>query len=398
MQSKFKSEFKIETDLVRAGVGQDPRTGSVSTPIYQTSTFQHRKLGESTGFDYSRTSNPTRQALEEAIARLEQGRRGFAFASGMAAVSAVLGLFAPSDHLVVTEDLYGGTYRLIEQVLAPLGGPRATFVDTSDLSAVEQAIRPQTKALFVETPTNPILKVADLAGLRRLADQHGLLLIVDNTFLTPYLQRPLTMGADIVVHSASKYLSGHNDVVSGLAVANDSGLAERIGFLQNSIGAIPGPQDCWLMLRGIKTLAVRMDRHQENAQRIAEWLSTHPQVTRVYYPGLPDHPGYELQRNQADGCGGMISFRVRTPEMVAPVLANLKIILFAESLGGVESLLTYPKTQTHADMPEELLNRLGIDGTLLRLSVGIEHADDLIADLDQALNKAAEEVQHGRPA
>ena len=385
-------DFKLESRIVHVGVGRDKATGSVSTPIYQTATFQHEAFGRSTGFDYSRTSNPTRLALEEAIADLEQGSAGFAFASGMAAIACIMELFRPEDHLVVTEDLYGGTYRLFQQILLPRGGPKATFVDTSNLDAVRSAIRPETRGLFVETPTNPILKIADLKGLRQLADEHGLLLIVDNTFLTPFFQQPLQFGADIVVHSASKYLSGHNDVVAGLVAVRDRQLAERVGFLQNAIGGILGPQDSWLVLRGIKTLAVRMERHASNALRIAQWLSEHPLITEVYYPGLEHHPGHDIQQQQARGNGGMVSFRVVSPSLVPPLLSNLRLILFAESLGGVESLLTYPKTQTHADIPEDMLNRLGIDDCLLRFSVGIENADDLIADLDQALRLAGEET------
>ena len=385
-------DLKLESKLVHVGVGRDKSTGSVSTPIYQTATFQHEAFGRSTGFDYSRTSNPTRQALEEAIADLEQASAGFAFASGMAAIACIMELFQPGDHLVVTEDLYGGTYRFFQQVLLPRGGPKATFVDTSDLEAVKSAIRPETRGLFVETPTNPILKIADMNGLRQLADEHGLLFIVDNTFLTPYFQQPLQFGADLVIHSASKYLSGHNDVVAGLVAVRDQQLAEKVGFFQNAVGGILGPQDSWLVLRGIKTLAVRMERHASNALRVAQWLREHPLVTEVYYPGLEQHPGHELQQKQARGHGGMVSFRVRHASLVPPLLGHLRLILFAESLGGVESLLTYPKTQTHADIPEDMLNRLGIDDRLLRLSVGIENADDLIADLDQALRLAGEEV------
>lgn len=386
----LQSNLKLDTRLVRVGVGRDPQTGAISTPIHQVATFQHEALGHSTGYDYSRTSNPTRLALEESIANLEGGCAGFAFASGMAAAAAVLDLFAPSDHLIVTEDLYGGTYRLLEQVVLPRGGPQVTFVDTSDINAVREAIRPETRGLFLETPTNPVLKIADLARLRQLTAEHNQLLIVDNTFMTPYLQRPLQFGADIVLHSASKYLSGHNDVIAGLVVAREPDIAERIAFLQNAVGAILGPQDSWLVLRGMKTLALRMERHEQNAMRLATWLANHPLVTDVYYPGLSGHPGHDLQKKQADGHGGMVSFRVVRPELVPVILKEVKLILFAESLGGVETLITYPTTQTHADMPLELRKQLGIDDTLLRLSVGIEHVDDLIADLDQALAKAKE--------
>lgn len=357
--------MRLSTALVHAGVRRDPRTGAVSTPIYQSATFQHPGLGESTGYDYSRTGNPTRQALEEALARLEGGARGLAFASGMAAVHCALQIFQPGDHLIVTADLYGGTYRLCTQVC----GFTVSFVDTSDIGAVEAALRPETKAVFVETPTNPMMKTADLAALARLTSRQGLLLIVDNTFLTPYLQRPLELGANIVVHSATKYLAGHNDVVAGGLVAREAALGERLAFLQNACGAVLGPQDSWLVMRGLKTLALRMDRHQANARQMAAWLEAHPLVEQVYYPGL----------------GGMLSFTVTDAALVPQVLRRVGLILFAESLGGVESLITYPATQTHADIPPDVRERLGISDRLLRFSVGIEDAHDLIDDLQQAL-------------
>jgi cystathionine gamma-synthase len=376
--------MNIETLLVRAGVERDSTTGAISTPIYQSATFQHPELGVSTGYDYSRTANPTRTALEEAIAALEQGARGFAFSSGMAAITTVLFLFKPGDHLVVSEDLYGGTYRLLAQVFSEFG-IQASFVDTSCTKEIEAAIRPDTRALFIETPTNPLMKITDLEKAVVLARTYGLLTIIDNTFMTPYLQRPLTYGADIVLHSATKYLGGHNDTVAGLVVTRDAELGERIGLLQNACGAILGPQDAWLILRGLKTLAIRIEKQQQNALAIAEWLQRHSAVETVYYPGLSGHPNREVAERQASGFGGMLSFSVHDPDIVPHVLKNVKVITFAESLGGVESLITFPARQTHADIPKEVREHLGITDRLLRLSVGIENANDLILDLEEAL-------------
>ncbi|HMN02810.1 PLP-dependent aspartate aminotransferase family protein [Geobacter anodireducens] len=375
--------MNIATQAAQIGLDWDTRTGAVTVPIYQTATFRHPGLGQSTGYDYSRSGNPTRQALEEGIARLDGGARGFAYASGMAAIANLLLLFRSGDHLVVTEDLYGGTCRLFDQILVQYG-LSFTYVDTSDPEAVRGAIRPETRALFVESLTNPLLKVADVAALSALCRERGLLCIVDNTFLTPYLLRPLDLGADITVYSGTKYLSGHNDTVSGLVAVRDQVLADRVYFLQNSVGAVLGPQDAWLTIRGMKTLSVRLDRQQENAGRIAEWLARHPRVRRVFYPGLPDHPGHELLARQARGFGAMIAFEVDDKALVERVLLNTELISFAESLGGVETLITFPQVQTHADIPPAVRERLGINDVLLRLSVGIEDADDLIADLDQA--------------
>ncbi|GAW93689.1 trans-sulfuration enzyme family protein [Calderihabitans maritimus] len=376
--------MKIDTRLVQVGVGWDEKTGAISMPIYQSATFRHPALGQSTGFDYSRTGNPTRQVLEDSMAELDGGSRGFAFASGMAAITAILMLFSPGDHLVVSDDLYGGTYRVLEQVFRRFG-LKASYVDTSDLKKVEEAIEEKTKALFIETPTNPLLKITDISRGASLAQRYNLLTIVDNTFMTPYLQKPLELGADIVVYSATKYLGGHNDLVGGIVVVKNEELAEKMFFIQNSCGMILGPQDCWLLLRGLKTLGVRMDRHQQNALEIARWLKEHPLVEKVYYPGLPEHPGYELCLRQAAGWGGMLSFTVKDAGRVEKILSRLKIISFAESLGGVESLITYPVTQTHADIPEEMRLRAGVTDKLLRLSVGLEAADDLIEDLSQAM-------------
>ena len=379
--------MQISTLTAQIGLEWDTRTGAVTVPVYQTATFRHPGLGQSTGFDYSRSGNPTRLALENGIARLDNGSRGFAYSSGMAAIASLLLLFKSGDHLVVTEDLYGGTCRLFDKVFNQYG-LSFTYVDTSDLAAVRNALRPETKALFVETLTNPLLKFADLPALAGLCRERDLLLIADNTFLTPYLLRPLDLGADITVYSATKYLSGHNDTVSGLVVARDPQLAERIYFHQNAAGAVLGPQDSWLTIRGMKTLSVRLDRQQQNAQTLAEWLTNHPRITRVHYPGLTDHPHHERMKQQTNGFGAMIAFEVDNPALVEQILLKTGLISFAESLGGVESLITFPEVQTHADIPVELRQRLGINNVLLRLSVGIEDVNDLIADLSQALETA----------
>lgn len=375
--------MNILTELAQIGNRRDPY-GAISFPVYHSSTFAHPGFGQSTGFDYSRTGNPTRQALEDAMASLEEGTKGFAFSSGMGAITTILSLFSQGEHLLVTEDLYGGTYRILEEVFSRFG-LQVTFVDSSNLDTIAKEIRPHTKAIFTETPTNPLMKIADLKGIASLCQKHGLLNIVDNTFLTPYLQKPLNLGADIVIHSGTKYLGGHNDVVAGLVVVQGEELAARFGRLQNSLGATLGPQDSWLIIRGLKTLALRMRAQEENALQIAQWLETHPLVTAVYYPGLKHHPSYATQLEQARGFGAMLSFRVKSPSLIPEILKSLKIISYAESLGGVESLITYPATQTHADIPHEVRARLGVDDCLLRLSLGIEAAEDLIGDLEQAL-------------
>lgn len=376
----------FDTRLAQIGTRKENNTGAVSYPVYHATAYRHPALGISTGYDYSRTANPTRDVLEDAIASLEGGDAGFACSSGMAAIQTVMGLFSQGDHLVVSLDLYGGTYRLFERVLARYG-LSFSYVDMRDLSAVNKAIRPQTKALFVETPTNPQLQVADLRALAGTARRHGLILIVDNTLMTPYLQRPLSLGADVVIHSATKYLGGHNDVLAGLIVTKGEELTERMRFLHNSIGAVLAPQDAWLLMRGMKTLALRMERHQSNAEALAEVLAEHPLVDKVFYPAF-DPESAAVQRTQAAGFGGMLSFRVTDPGLVAPFLRSLKLISFAESLGGVESLITYPATQTHADMPEERRRLTGVCDRLLRLSVGIEHPEDLIGDVKQAFDWA----------
>ena len=375
----------IATLLAQAGNRRDPATGAISVPIYQTASFSHTALGNSTGFDYSRSSNPTRLALEETLAAAEGGVRAFAFASGLAAIDCLLHLFRSGDRLVVTEDLYGGTFRLFEKVYRPLGLD-AVYVNTSDLAAVKRALaEPDVRAVFVESPTNPLLRIADLRAIAEQACARNLLTIVDNTFLTSYQQRPLQQGADLVVYSATKYLAGHNDVVAGAVVARTLELAERVAFFQNAVGGVLGPQDSWLTLRGLKTLPLRMEKQQANSLRLAQWLAVQAHVRAVHYPGLPDHPGRDLLLREQSGFGGMIAFEVDDVARVPAILSGVKVFSFAESLGGVESLITYPAVQTHADIDPATRARLGIHDRLLRLSVGIEDADDLIADLRQVL-------------
>ncbi len=384
--------MKLESLLAQMGSVSDSVTGAVSFPVHHATAFRHPRLGQSTGFDYARTKSPTRAVLEEAIARLESGDAGFACGSGMAALQLVFSLFGQGSHLLVSLDLYGGTYRLLEKVLSRYG-ISATYVDTNDLDALESAFRPGvTKAVLLETPTNPLMKITDIERVCRWARARELISIVDNTLMTPFFQRPIELGADIVVHSASKYLGGHNDVLAGLVVTRVKALSEQVAFLHNSIGAVLGPQDSWLLMRGMKTLALRMERHQENALRIATWLAAHPLVERVYHPGLESHPGHALQKRQASGNTGIFSFKLKDARLVEPVLRHVQLIAFAESLGGVESLMTYPSVQTHADIPEEMRRRVGVDERLLRYSVGIEHVDDLIADLWQAFEAARREV------
>jgi cystathionine gamma-synthase len=383
--------MKIESRLAQIGSISEPVTGAVSYPIVQATAFRHPKLGQSTGFDYSRTKNPTRSVLEAAAAELESGDAGFACSSGMAALQVVFALFSQGDHLLVSLDLYGGTYRLIEKVMTRFG-VTASYIDTNDLDAMESAVRPETKAILIETPTNPLMMITDLEKICLWAKKKGLLTIVDNTLLTPYFQRPIEWGADIVVHSATKYLGGHNDVLAGLIVTKGKELSEQIAFLQNSIGAVLGPQDSWLLMRGMKTLALRMERHEFNATAIAKWLETHPMVEEVFYPALPSHPGHEIQNKQSSGNTGIFSFKMKDSRYIEPILRSIRLIAFAESLGGVESLMTYPAVQTHADIPEEIRRAVGVDDRLLRFSVGIEHVDDLIEDLSQAFEVARTET------
>lgn len=377
--------MNIETILAQAGSRRDPSTGAVSTPIYQCATFRHPALGESTGFDYSRTANPTRQALEQAMAELEGGARGLAFSSGMAAVDNVVRLLAPKDKVLITEDLYGGTYRLFQKVYAQYG-IEAVYVDTSNTEAVKKALEDSlVKMLFVEVPTNPLLKIADIKELGKLAAEKNVLYVVDNTFLAPCTLRPLDLGADIVLHSATKYLGGHNDVVAGIVVTKTAELGEKLFFFQNSVGSILSPNDSWLILRGLKTLHLRVERQEKNALTVAKFLETHPRVKKVFYPGLKSHSGYETQLKQAKGFGGMVSFEVDDNLLVPEILRKVSVFLFAESLGGTESLITFPSVQTHADIGIEIRDRVGVTDKLLRLSVGIEHEDDLINDLKIAL-------------
>ncbi|MDN3019263.1 methionine biosynthesis PLP-dependent protein [Paenibacillus sp. BSR1-1] len=367
--------YKIDTKLAQIGNRSETATGTVNPPVYFSTAFRHEGIGQSTGFDYIRTGNPTRQLLEKTIADLEGGDQGFACSSGMAAILTILALFESGDEWLVSEDLYGGTYRLLEQGYKKWG-LKSQYVNTCCPEEIEKKISPQTKAIFLETPTNPLMQESDIAEVSKIAKKHGILLIVDNTFYTPLLQQPITLGADIVIHSATKYLGGHNDVLAGLVVAKGKELCEALAFHHNGAGAVLSPFDSWLLMRGMKTLSLRMKQHQKNAKAVVEYLSTHEGVTDVLYPGR----------------GGMVSFRVKDESWVNPFLQNLKLISFAESLGGTESFITYPATQTHADIPEEIRIQSGVCNRLLRFSVGIEDAEDIIFDLKQALAKVSEGV------
>ncbi|MET3657725.1 bifunctional cystathionine gamma-lyase/homocysteine desulfhydrase [Sporosarcina psychrophila] len=376
--------MRAKTKLIHGGIVGDATTGAVSTPIYQVSTYKQQTVGQFNGYEYSRTGNPTRHALEVLISDLEGGKAGFAFGSGMAAISSVMMLFSKGDHIVLTDDVYGGTYRVITKVLNRFG-ISATFVDSSDITNVDEAIKENTKAIFLESPTNPLLKITDIEAVTKLAKEKGLLTIVDNTFMTPYFQQPIAQGADIVLHSATKYIGGHSDVVAGLVVVATEKLAEDLHFIQNSVGAILGPQDSWLLIRGIKTLGLRMEEHNVNAQKIAEFLDGHAAVGKVYYPGLKTHPGRELMTRQATGFGGMISFDVGSEKKADELLAKLRYFTLAESLGAVESLISIPARMTHASIPRERRLQLGITDGLVRISVGIEDVEDLLEDLAKAL-------------
>ena len=378
--------MRFGTKAIHAGVEPDPTTGAIMTPIYQTSTYVQAAPGDHKGYEYSRTHNPTRTALQNALAALENGTHGLCFATGMASIDAICKLFKPGDEIVSTNDLYGGTYRLFTKIFEGFG-LKFTFVDMGDPANVAAAMTPNTKLIWVETPTNPMLKVIDIMAMAALAKKHGCLLGVDNTFASPYLQNPLDMGADIIMHSVTKYLGGHSDVVMGALVVNDAALAERLAFIQNSCGATPGPQDCFLVLRGLKTLHLRMQRHCENGAVVAEWLVKHPKVERVYWPGLPTHPNHAVAKAQMRGFGGMISFTLKGDRMedAMKVLSSTELFCLAESLGGVESLLGHPASMTHASIPREERLKSGLADTLIRLSVGLEDAEDLIADLEQAL-------------
>lgn len=355
--------------------------GAISYPIYQTATYEHPQAGQSTGFDYSRLQNPTREHLEKMIAGLESGIDAFALSTGMAAITLLMELFRPGDHLIVEADLYGGSIRLFEHVNKK-NNYEFTHLNCAE-DDIEGAIRDNTKAIYIETPTNPMMNVSDIAAIAEIAKKHGLLLIVDNTFLSPYFQNPLKLGADIVVHSGTKFLGGHNDTLAGFLVTNNEEVMDRLRFLIKTTGAGLAPFDCWLILRGMKTLGIRMERSQENAIRIAEWLKTQSIVRKVYYPGLPEHPGYEIMKKQARGFGSMITFQVDSKEHALQILKQVRMIKFAESLGGVETLITYPTTQTHADVPEEIRLKNGITPCTLRLSTGIEDIEDLLGELSE---------------
>jgi len=374
----------FSTRAVHAGQQEDPLAGAVMTPIYQTSTYVQEGLGRHKGYEYARTQNPTREALERNVASLEGGQYGFAFGSGLAATDTVLKLLSAGDHVVCGENVYGGTHRLMERVYARLG-LAFTFVDSRDIRNIERAVIPATRMIYCETPTNPMMHITDLAAVGDLTQARGLLLTVDNTFATPFFQRPLSSGADIVIHSTTKYLNGHSDMVGGVVITSRDDLAERIGFLQNGAGAVPGPMDCWLALRGIKTLPLRMRRHDENGRRIAQWLSQHRAITKIYYPGLPSHPQHDLACRQMTGFGGMISIDLGDPEKARRMAERTKIFALAESLGGVESLIGHPASMTHASVPVAMRQAMGLTDSLIRLSCGIEDADDLMADLEQAL-------------
>jgi len=382
MREVFK--MKRKTMMIHGGIVGDEHTGAVSVPIYQVSTYKQEAVGKHKGYEYSRTGNPTRFALEELVKDLEGGERGFAFGSGMAAITAVMMLFNSGDHVILTDDVYGGTYRVMTKVLNRLG-IESTFVDTSSLEEIEKAIQPNTKAIYIETPTNPLLKVTDIAGAVEIARKHNLMTIVDNTFSTPYWQQPLALGVDIVLHSATKYIGGHSDVVAGLVVVKSEKLAEDLHFVQNSTGGVLGPQDSWLLMRGIKTLGLRMEATERNANEIVSFLQEHPAVEKIYYPGLPSHPNHEIAKKQADGFGGMISFDVGSEEKANQLLQKVKYFTLAESLGAVESLISVPAKMTHASIPKDRREALGITDGLVRISVGIEDVEDLIADLKQAL-------------
>ncbi len=377
--------MKFATKAIHAGQEPDPSTGAIIAPIFQTSTYVQAGLGEHKGFEYSRTQNPTRSALEECMAAIEEGRYGLAFASGMAAESAILSLLSAGEHMVSCDDLYGGSYRIFERVMRRYN-VETTYVAAGNIAGYERAIRPNTKMIWLETPTNPLLRLIDIQAVAEIAHRHNLLLVVDNTFASPYFQQPLKLGADIVVHSTTKYLNGHSDIIGGALVLNNEEVYQAIKFYQNAAGGVPSPFDSWLTLRGIKTLAVRMRQHEENAIAVAKFLTEHPRVEKVYYPGLPAHPDYALAKRQMSGFGGMVSFQFKGVYAdVDKVVRRFKVFGLAESLGGVDSLVCHPASMTHGSIPKDIRESRGLTDTLLRLSVGIEDVDDLLADLEQAL-------------
>ncbi len=381
--------MKKNTKYIHAGAHPDPSTGAIMTPIYQTSTYVQEAPGVNKGFEYARSQNPTRQALEEALAVIEEGKYGLAFSSGVAATDAVIKLLKPGDEVIAGNDMYGGTYRLFSKVFAKFGIV-FHYIDLSDENQIRKCINPNTKMIWVETPTNPLMNIADISAIASITQKHKLILCVDNTFASPALQNPLTLGANIVMHSATKYLSGHSDVIQGALVMNDKALRDELYFIQKSCGAVPGPMDCFLVLRGIKTLGIRMERHAANGEKIAHFLRAHPAVKKVYWPGFEEHPGHVTAKKQMKAFGGMISFELKQESIEAArnLLSNTKLFSLAESLGGVESLINHPASMTHASIPREERIKNGLSDTLIRLSVGIEDADDLMEDLAQAIERA----------
>ena len=376
----------FSTRAIHAGQSPDPTTGSVTVPIYQTSTYVQDELGQHKGYEYARVQNPTREALEENVAALENGLAGHAFASGMAAISTLLTLTRTGDHVVCSQNVYGGTYRFFSQILERYG-LRFSWIDSTDLDAVERAMTEETRLVYVETPTNPMMEITDIAAVADIAHQRGAVLAVDNTFLSPRFQRPLELGADIVIHSTTKFLNGHSDSIGGILVSSRAKDAEWFAFVQKSVGAILSPFDCFLVMRGLKTLAVRMDRHESSGRSVAEFLNGHASVKRVLYPGLPNHPGYEVQSRQASGYGALITFDVGSYAAAKNLLDNLEVMSLAESLGGVETLISHPASMTHASVPPDKREELGITAGMVRVSVGLEDVEDLVADLDSALAK-----------
>jgi cystathionine beta-lyase/cystathionine gamma-synthase len=375
----------FSTDCIHAGQSPEPITGAVTYPIFQTSTYVQPELGRHKGYEYARTKNPTRSVLEAALAALERGKHGHCFASGMSAIDVVFRMLQSGDHVVAGENMYGGSYRLFSRVLEKFG-LQFTYVDTSSVEAVRGAMRENTRVVFLETPTNPMMTITDIAACAEVAHAGGALVVVDNTFCSPYLQRPIELGADIVVHSTTKFLNGHSDSVGGAVISNSDDVAEKIGFLQNAVGAILSPFDSWLVLRGIKTLAVRMRCHEENGMAMASYLSNHPKVLKIYYPGLPDHPGHALAKKQMNGFGALISFDLGSHENAKKFLDRVRLCSLGESLGGVETLISHPESMTHASVPVAERTRLGITPGLVRISVGIEDVEDLIADLENAFD------------
>lgn len=381
-QKNYDLEF--ETISVRGASGGDKTTGAISYPIYQSATFKHPELNKSTGYDYSRTNNPTREEVEKTLNLLECGLGALAFSTGVAAITACIHLFKPGDHIIISEDLYGGTFRLFNDIYSAFG-IKASFIDTSNISEIEKEILENTKGIFIETPSNPLMRVSDISSISNICKSKNLILIVDNTFLTPYFQKPLLLGADIVVHSGTKFLGGHNDVLAGFIVSNNENILEKLKIIQNSTGAVLSSFDSWLILRGIKTLHIRLEKSQENAIILANYLKANRNIEKVYYVGLEDNIGYKVNSIQSTGFGSMISFRVKNLDIIPKILKKLKVISLAESLGGVETLITYPHTQTHSEIPKYLKDKLGVDEKLLRLSVGIENINDLIKDLEIVL-------------